>query len=180
MRPCERSRCRSVSGRVSARVCSFLCAVTGLRVGFSPAFTATVTNMHFLCYWFVQFCASGYVGGKQSRVVSRRGCCLSPRGSVIPAGCLPEGPSSGAGTQTSPPDQSSLFLTWHVCCSRLVAVLQEGQPARLPLHCPVGVRVQPQPGPALLAPWVSPEELNSFLRLHKMFKVRKETFRVFG
>lgn len=102
---------------------------------FQLCFRGSITNMHFLCYWFVQFCTFSYVGEKQSRVVFWRGCCLSPRGSVTPTGCIPESPSSGAGTQTSPPDQSSIS---HVACLLFPACgCPAGGPAcRLPLGSP--------------------------------------------
>ena len=62
----------------------------------------------------------------------------------------------------------------------LVAVLPEGLPAASLSVGVLGVRVHPQPGPALLASWVYPKELDSFLRLHKMLNIKKETFHAFG
>lgn len=133
MRRCE----RSLQECQRARECTWaaLCR-DWTRSRFQLCFCGNCNHMHFLCYWFVQFCASSCVGEKQSRVVFWRGCCLSPRGSVTLTGCLPESPSAGPGAQTSLPDQSSLFLTWHVCCSQPGGCPAGGPACRLPLGPP--------------------------------------------
>lgn len=150
-------------------------------------FTATVTNKHFLFWWFVAFCSSSFVGEKQraeSRVVLRRGRCPSPSSPVAPVGCFLANPSSSR--EPAPPGLESGLpcLTkaprFSVACLFLPvggAVLLEGPPAACLSLRPVGGSgcIHSQG----LLKWhhgFFSKELDSSLRLRKIGKKKKGDF----
>lgn len=91
---------------------------------------------------FVQLC---WRKTENQVMFSGGGPCLSPSSSVTPVWLfsresfqLPACLLLRAGKQIFPPDQSCLFLTWHVCLPSSVAVLPEGLPAASLSVRPVG------------------------------------------
>lgn len=111
------------------------------------------------------------------------GPCLSPSSSVTPVWLFPREsfrlPAClllRAGKQIFLPDQSCLFLMWHVCLPSSVAVLPEGLPAASLSVRSVGVQGAPAARACSSSIMGFSEELDSSLRLRKPLKKKKETF----